>query len=66
MPQPDVEFTYSLVILGGLIFAGGLLTLSLVMVGIAVYNRATKKKIVKELYEDKTKKNGRAGSRGKW
>lgn len=64
--QPDAEFTYSLVILGGLIFAGGLLTLCLVMVGMAIYNRATKKKVIKELYEDKTKTNGRAGSHGKW
>lgn len=64
--QPDAEFTYSLVILGGLIFAGLMLTICLTMLGIAVYR---KKKETKFTIHGKEKENGQAkkgGSHGKW
>lgn len=66
MTQPDEEFMYSLVILGGIIFAGLMLTICLTAMGIAIYR---KKKETKIIIHGKEKENGQAkkgGSRGKW
>lgn len=64
----DEEFTYSIVILGGLAFAGLMLTGVFGWLIVAIYNRVTRKKVTRELYEQKERKNGqnKGGSRGEW
>lgn len=66
--QYDKEFLVSVIVIGGVLFAGLLICLGLTLVAIGVYNRVTKKKITKELYEKKERENGqhRGGARGKF
>lgn len=66
--QHDQEFVISLTIIGGIVFAGSLIIGVLTLVGMAVYNRVTKSKITKELYNEKERKNGqhKGGSKGSW
>lgn len=64
----DEEFYISLAIIGGLALAGLLIIIGLTFVGIAVYNKVTKQKVIKELYEKKDRQNGqkKGGSKGSW
>lgn len=64
--QQDQEFYVSVAIICGVIFAGLMVSVGLALVAMAVYNRVTKRKITKELYDEKERKNGRGGSHGKW
>lgn len=63
--QPDKEFITSFVILGGIIFAGLMVTIGLTMLGIAVYR---KKKETKLTFNGKERSNGhdKTITRGKW
>lgn len=64
--QPDQEFITSVVVLGGIIFAGLLIVIGLSLVGIAIYK---KKKETKFTFNGKEKQNGQAkkgGSQGHW
>lgn len=61
--QPDQEFISSVVILGGIIFAGLIITLCLAFLGMAVYK---KKKENKLTFNGKERQNGKASSHGKW
>lgn len=62
------EFYVSLIVLGGIILIGVLVTVCLIFAGIALYNRLTRNKITKEIYDKKERENGqhKGGSRGKW
>lgn len=66
--QHDQEFWASVAIIGGAILGGSMIMIGLTLVGLAVYNLTTKKKVIKELYDEKQKENGQAkgGSRGSW
>lgn len=65
--QPQ-EFYMSVAILGGIIFAGSLVIIMLGLLAVAVYNKATKKKTINEIYDKKERTNGqhKGGARGKW
>lgn len=66
MMEPDEEFWKSITIIGGIVFAGAMVSIGLGILGMAVYNKVTKSKITKELYDKKERENGqhRGGSRG--
>lgn len=66
--QQDQEFYVSVAIIGGVVLAGLMISIGLALVAMAVYNRVTKRKITKELYDEKERKNGqpKRGARGKW
>lgn len=66
--QIDEEFIASLVILGGLAFAGLMLSGVLGWLVIAYRNRLTRNKVKRELYEQKERKNGhdKTITTGKW
>lgn len=68
MRPEEQEFYSSIVILGGLVFSGLLIILCLTLVALAVYNRVTKRKVIKELYDEREKENGQAkgGAQGRW
>lgn len=63
--QPDQEFIFSVVVLGGIIFAGLMIVIGLTLVGVAIFK---KKKETKLTIHGKEKSNGQAkgGSHGKW
>lgn len=66
--KPDAEFTYSWMLIAFIIVVGGAFSFIVYVVAISIYNRVTRKKITKELYEKKERKNGqtKGGSRGEW
>lgn len=63
MPQIN---ELSIGIIGGIILGGSMITFGLVLTAVAVYNRVTRKKVNKEIYEQKERSNGqhKGGSRG--
>lgn len=63
MPQIN---ELSIGIIGGIILAGSMITFALLLTAVAVYNRVTRKKVNKEIYEQKERSNGqhKGGSRG--
>lgn len=65
MPQ-ITEFSVSLI--GGIILAGCMITFGIILIGIGVYNLVTKKKITKEIFDEKERSNGqhKGGARGKF
>jgi hypothetical protein len=68
MPNESQEFYMSVAILGGIVFAGSLVVILLGLLGMAIYNKATKKKTINELYDKKQRENGqhKGGSQGVW
>lgn len=68
MRPEEQEFYSSLAILGGIVFAGLILIISLTLVALAVYNRVTRDKVTKDLYNERERKNGqeKAGARKHW
>lgn len=64
--QPDAEFTYSLVILGGLIFGGLMVIISITAFGIAIYRKKKNEPKLVINGKEKERQNGKATSRGKW
>lgn len=62
-PTGDEEFIFSVVVLGGIIFAGSLVVIGLTIVGIAVFK---KRKQTKLTIHGKERSNGKATTRGKW
>lgn len=68
MGSESQEFYMSVAILGGIIFAGSLVIIMLGLLAMAVYNKATKKKTINELYDKKERTNGqhKGGSQGSW
>lgn len=60
--QPDQEFIFSVVVLGGIIFTGLLVVIGLTIVGIAIFKKS--KQTLKT--DEKQRSNGKAISRGKW
>lgn len=65
MPQ-DQEFWTSVGIIGAIGTLGIFICIGLGMIAIGLFKKIRKNEIAKELYEDKERKNGRAGSHGKW
>lgn len=67
-PQGDEEFYFALIVWGGIIFAGVMVSIGLTMVGIAVKNKINKRKLANEIYNEKERSNGqhKSGARGKW
>lgn len=63
--QPDQEFIVSVVVLGGIIFAGLLIIIALTFLGIAIYKKKKENKLVIH-GKEKERQNGRASSHGKW
>ncbi len=62
----DQEFWVAFAIWGGLIFAGSLISIALLGIALKTNFFKRKKTIIKELYENKDRKNGQSkgGSRG--
>lgn len=66
-PTGEEEFIFSVVVLGGVIFAGSLVVIGLTIVGIAIFKK--KKKEFKLTIHGKERQNGQSqkgGSRGNW
>lgn len=61
--EEQQEFYMAVVIYGGVIFAGLLVTIVLGAVALKLWGNHKEQKIVKKLYEQK-RKNGRGGSSG--
>lgn len=66
--QQDAEFTYSWMLIAFIVVVGGAATFIVYIVGYSIWNRITRKKFSKELYEQKERTNGqhKGGARGKW
>lgn len=66
--NPDLEFWTALVIYGGLILAGLLVSITLGAMALALRGKLKRKNIIKELYDEKERKNGqeKGGSKGRW
>lgn len=64
--RPDPEFVFSIAVIGGIVAIGLLIVIGLSMVAIGIFKKSRKKSIVKELYENKERKNGQGGAHGKW
>lgn len=66
--KEDQEFWIALVVYGGIISLGVLVSVALVIIGLAVKKKLKKETIIKELYNDKERKNGqhKSGARGKF
>jgi len=65
MEQEQQEFYIVLIVYGGLILSGLLISIGIGMVGIAIWNRHKKGETIKKLYEQE-RKNGQGGSHGKF
>lgn len=64
MSEQD-EFYIAVIVWGGIIFAGSMIAIGLVIVGLSIFR---KKKKTTELYDQSERKNGqqKGGSHGKW
>lgn len=62
--KEDQEFWIALVVYGGIISLGLVISIALVMVGLAIKKGINKKSVIKELFNEKQRKNGQGGSRG--
>lgn len=62
--KEDQEFWIALVVYGGIISLGLVISIALVMVGLAIKKGINKKSVIKELFNEKERKNGQGGSRG--
>lgn len=62
------ELYAALALYGGIALAGILISIALILVALGIKNRVTKKTVVKELYDEKSRKNGqhKGGARGKF
>lgn len=68
MTGDNQEFLYGVIIYGGIIFAGLLVVTVLGFFAIALKGKLKKKTIIKDLYEQKERKNGqhKGGSHGSY
>ena len=62
------EFWIAFIIWGGIILAGTMIGIGLTLVGLAVKRKLKKGTIIKELYDEKERKNGqhKSGAREKF
>lgn len=56
----EQEFYTSVVLIGGLTFAGLLVSVVLAFYGVAMWRKVQTKKEINQLYEQKERKNGKA------
>jgi len=66
--KEDQEFWIAFTIYGGIILGGSLVGIGLLLVGMALKKKLKKGTIIKELYDEKERKNGqsKSGSRGSY
>lgn len=66
--KEDQEFWIAFIIYGGIILAGSLISIAILGVALNKNFFKRKKTIIKELYEEKERKNGqeKGGSRGSY
>jgi len=64
--KEDQEFWIAVILYGGIVSIGLLISVALIMIGIALKKKLKKETIVKELYEERERKNGQSkgGARG--
>lgn len=66
--QPDAEVTYGWMFIAFIVVVGGAATFIVYVVAYSIWNRITRKKYSKELFDEKERTNGqhKGGARGKW